>query len=326
MTLSLNDKGDKDSFPSLTLLYRCRYIILFYALWSTVVVTLGGHKQEWVLDWDWSVYLIVAWATIQFITLFFRRIHHSYMRVEQSIPLWRDVSQSIASFARSVQSSSEGANAAVQTRALHLLEELVVALQLVNEPQHPTVSDKAISVNQPVDEDLRGCFPTIPSDGATVGGITSDVWYTPWKLINIDLLNVVVAMKGNRNDRESVFTAEARVDLLDDINEKLEALKWLRPYLYIVHLWVAAVVYCIFLPLVLSLVGVGWKCVPITIVAASLFFPCMVAADDNDHMMNHCNAPCGFISALSADPFKYAWGCFVTKLSQLRDFKFTTHS
>ena len=77
---------------------------------------------------------------------------------------------------------------------------------------------------------LGGYFPKIPSDGATIGGITSDVWYTPWKLINIGLvclqlhplekastdhpkphqLNVVVAMKGNRNDQESVFTAEGK--------------------------------------------------------------------------------------------------------------------
>ncbi|KAJ8519679.1 hypothetical protein ONZ45_g3420 [Pleurotus djamor] len=209
-----------------------------------VVVSLsGGHKQEWVLDWDWSVFLIVAWATIQFIILFFRRINHSYARVERCIPLWRDVSQSITSFARSVQ--SDRANVAVQTKALHLLEELVIALQLVNELQHPTVSDKGISVDQPADEDVRSpeldlpntlrshlgaCFPTIPSDGATVGGITSSVWYTPWKLINIDLLDVVVAMKAKRNDVASVSTAQARLDLLDDISDKLEALKWLRPY------------------------------------------------------------------------------------------------
>ncbi|KAJ8514910.1 hypothetical protein ONZ45_g7594 [Pleurotus djamor] len=335
----------KFSFSStLLLLYRCRFIILFFSLWATFVYYCFTD----IITWDVCNYLgVTVYPITYFLTLLLARLYDCYHRVDKSINAWRVISKSLASFADSVYHDTHpenGDDIQELDNVLRSWGELVVALGLYDpnpKPQHrigrndhkdhkeeeallphPSSStapqESQIPPSPPPSPQpeylydvvestlsnvltriyfhLRPYIPNIPlpKDADTPRGFRADeVWITASERLLTEL--------GSRNFRMQMkMRRRARVD---DVISVAAFEVFLFLFIFFMQMHYPYVDLHRHVLFFVALLGITeWKCIPITIVAASLFFAVLVAADDYDHMMTKCNKPCGYTSA-HQDPF-----------------------
>ncbi|KAJ8521377.1 hypothetical protein ONZ45_g1909 [Pleurotus djamor] len=219
LPLGMTVKRSKFSLYS-TPLYRCRLIVICFALWSAAAVAAFRDRLAWKLH---EHPFVLAYLIVIFLMLFFCRMYHSYMRVNASARAWSTISKSIASYADSVQSDTTAKGvSSLHKMAIHYLEELVVALHL-REPQDSANRVEAIlnipekhEAASPASQEgpilprhnllkplryLWNSLPKIPSRGAiTPDDPLSDMVRTPQRLLWIDLFDVAVQIEQNGND------------------------------------------------------------------------------------------------------------------------------
>ncbi|KAJ8514909.1 hypothetical protein ONZ45_g7595 [Pleurotus djamor] len=256
----------KFSFSStLLLLHRCRFIILFYTLWSTFLYLCFVD----VVTWDLREHPVISvYLPIAFLVFWFTRVFDSYYRVDQSIYAWKSISKYMASLADSAQfdslSEDDDEEVQEQEKALRYLEQLAIALRLYDpNPQRRTsyqcdkhkLLEERLEVQEKGEVEYEVLMPQPSASSSQEGPILP----SPESKSTVDLPTYLCFLQ----------------PYIPKIPSRLATQTPGGPDADIVRI-----------PHLLSRDLV------------SFFFSTIVAADDNDFMLNPLNMPCGYTYAL----------------------------
>ncbi|KAJ8502651.1 hypothetical protein ONZ45_g11561 [Pleurotus djamor] len=186
----------------------------------------------------------------------------------------------------------------LETTVVGILEELTVTLGIYKRPEIlpavPNNDDASIQPGVAAEEPLQeippilqqlasyksGYFPQIPSTRAP--GMSDEAQ---------KLLSKLARDSTELNQDFRVDQCEAEIVTLETY---LDNLAWFLPSQYIAQSWAFAALFCFGMPL--SFPNEGWFLVPGTLIVSGTLILFLVHSDDNEHLVNFCNKPCGLAS------------------------------